>query len=62
MTIKQFYLHTRQLKILIGMINDGKIQMSFLAMLLSFFVLPIYDVHHDIVIESTKDSIICGQS
>ena len=59
--MKQFYLHTRQLKVLIGIINDGKIHLSFLAMVLPFFVLPIYSVHHNIMIGSTKDSIICEQ-
>jgi|WetSurMetagenome_2_1015567.scaffolds.fasta_scaffold97555_2 hypothetical protein len=37
------------------------IYISFLTILLSFIVLPIYGVHHDIIVGSTKDSIICEQ-
>ena len=61
MTMKQFCLRTRQLKILIGIINDEKIHLSFLVMVLSFFILPIYGIQHHTVMESTKDSIICEQ-
>ena len=61
MTMKQFYLHTRQIKIHVGIINHEKMHITFLAMVLYFFVLPISGVHHDIMIGSTKDSTICEQ-
>ena len=61
MTMKQFYLHTRQIKIHVRIINHEKMHITFLAMVLYFFVLPIYGVHHDIMIGSTKDSTICEQ-
>ena len=61
MTMKQFYLHTRQIKIHVRIINHEKMHITFLAMVLYFFVLPIYGVHHDIMIGSTKDSPIGEQ-
>ncbi len=61
MTMKQFYLHTRQIKIHVRIINHEKMHITFLAMVLYFFVLPISGVHHDIMIGSTKDSTIREQ-